>query len=108
MKKSLEERRKERHLKAIKAAEAEKSRSEMPYSGGPELTGWRKWLVGFAGGSSSGGGYSSGSSGSSHSGSSSGSGYQDPYGGLNPWSRDYQQQRAISNPVSYYQNTYKY
>ncbi|MCB1422962.1 MAG: sel1 repeat family protein [Nitratireductor sp.] len=108
VKKSLDERRKERHLKAIEAAEAEKSRSGMSYSGGPELTGWRKWLVGFAGGSSSGGGYSSGSSGSSHSGSSSGSGYQDPYGGLNPWSRDYQQRRAISNPVSYYQNTYKY
>jgi len=108
VKKSVEERRKERHLKAIKAAEAEKSRSGMSYSGGPELTGWRKWLVGFAGGSGSGGGYSPGSSGSSYSGSSSGSGYQDPYGGLNPWSRDYQQQRAISNPVSYYQNTYKY
>ena len=110
VKKSLEERRKERHLKAIKAAEAEKSRSEMSYSGGPELTGWRKWLVGFAGGagSGSGGGYSPGSSGSSYSGSSSGSGYQDPYGGLNPWSREYQQQRAISNPVSYYQNTYSY
>lgn len=103
-----EERRKERHLNAIKAAEAEKSRSEMHYSGGPELTGWRKWLVGFAGGSPSGGGHTSNQPGSSPSQNASASGYNDPFGGLNAWGREYQQQRAISNPISYYQNTYRY
>ncbi|MEZ5938652.1 MAG: tetratricopeptide repeat protein [Hyphomonadaceae bacterium] len=38
--------------------------------------------------------------------SSSGASYSDPFGGLNPWSSEYQTNRCISSPVSCYQNSY--
>lgn len=105
---AAEQRTRDRHRAAIQRAEAaQRTETDVAYSGGPELSGWRGWLVGFAGGGSTSGYTASGSDGS-YTGGASRSGFNDPYGGLNPWSSEYQTRQAISNPISYFQNSYNY